>query len=114
MFSRKVAFRVRDALRSATQEPSNRSLQFFYCRIITHRYTDFQSYLDFREVRDVPGFRSAGHISGQKHVKFPRFCHGDVQMLTFHYGVQYSQRFIFSLLSCHSVLKTTTLYWFQT
>ena len=33
----------------------------FYCRIITHRYTDFRSYLDFHKMWDVPGFRSVGH-----------------------------------------------------
>jgi len=27
-----------------------------------HRYTNFQSYLDFHKMQDVPGFCSAGHI----------------------------------------------------
>ena len=59
---RKLAFRVRDAFRSVTREPSNRSLPYFHCCTIKHRYTDFRSYLNFHRMQDVPGFRSAGHI----------------------------------------------------
>ena len=44
------------------REPSNRPFPFFQCWTIEHRYTDFRSYLDFHKMRDVPGFRSAGHI----------------------------------------------------
>ena len=57
-----LTFRVCDALHSVTREPSNRSLPFFHCCTIKHRYTDFWSYLDFHKMQDVPGFRSAGHI----------------------------------------------------
>ena len=37
-------------------------LGFFHCGTITHRYTNFLSYLHFHKMWDVPGFRSAGHI----------------------------------------------------
>ena len=33
-----------------------------HCCTIKHRYTNFWSYLDFHKMRDVPGFRSVGHI----------------------------------------------------
>ena len=60
--SSKLVFCVHDAFHSVTQEPSNRSLRFFHCCTIKHQYTNFQSYLDFHKMRDVPGFHSAGHI----------------------------------------------------
>lgn len=36
--------------------------QFFYCCTITHWYTDFFSYCNFHNMRDMPGFHSASHI----------------------------------------------------
>ena len=34
----------------------------FFCRTITHWYTDFRCYLDFHKMRDVQGFCLACHI----------------------------------------------------
>ena len=61
-FSQKVVFHIHYAFRLVAREPSNRSLSSFACHTITHWHTDFRSYLDFHKMRDVPGFRSAGHI----------------------------------------------------
>ena len=68
-FLKKVVFCIHDTFHSATPEPSNKSLPFFHCRTIKHRYTNFRSYHDFHKMRDVPGFCSVGHVIFFVHIQ---------------------------------------------
>ena len=100
-------------------EPSNRSPPFFYCRIITHQYTDFWSYLDFHKVRDVPGFRSAGHICYKLPSTFalfavlsPNYAHS--LSTPFYCWCHSRESYILAFMRCVWAPSLTEAQWYNT